>query len=46
MTADGLTKPLLSPAFTVFRDSIGFGADVGRADMVQWYRLERGGPGL
>ena len=34
--ADGLTKPLPSPAFTAFRDAIGVGADLGGADMAQW----------
>jgi len=29
MPADGLTKPLPSPAFTSFRDAIGVGADLG-----------------
>jgi len=36
MPADGLTKPLLSPAFTSFRHAIGVGAGLGGADMAQW----------
>jgi len=36
MPADGLTKPLPSPAFTGFRDTIGVGPDSGGADMAQW----------
>jgi len=36
MPADGLTKPLPSPAFTAFRDAIGVGLDLGGADMAQW----------
>jgi len=36
MPADGLTKPLPSPACTGFRDSIGVGPDLGGADMAQW----------
>jgi len=29
MPADGLTKPLLSPAFTAFRAAVGVGEDLG-----------------
>jgi len=36
MPADGLTKPLPSPAFTAFRDAIGVGAELGGANMAQW----------
>jgi len=36
MPADGLTKPLPSPAFTAFRDAIGVSPDLGGADMAQW----------
>jgi len=32
MPADGLTKPLPSPAFTAFRGSIGVGQDLGAAE--------------
>jgi len=35
MPADGLTKPLPSPAFTALRDAIGVGSDLGGADMAQ-----------
>jgi len=35
MPADGLTKPLPSPALTAFRNAIGVGADLGGADMAQ-----------
>ena len=33
--ADGLTKPLPSPALTAFRDALGVGPDFGGADMAQ-----------
>jgi len=36
LPADGLTKPLPSPAFTAFRGAIGVGPDLGGADMAQW----------
>ena len=36
MPADGLTKPLASPAFTAFRDAIGVGPELGGADVGQW----------
>jgi len=36
MPADGLTRPLPSPAFTAFRDAIGVGPDLGGSDMLQW----------
>jgi len=35
MPADGLTKPLPSPAFTAFRDAVGVGADFGCAEATQ-----------
>jgi len=35
MPADGLTKPLPSPAFMAFRDAIGVGPDLAGADMAQ-----------
>jgi len=34
--ADGLTKPLPSPAFTAFRDEIGVGPALVGADTAQW----------
>jgi len=36
MPADGLTKPLPSPAFTAFRDAVGVGLDLGGAEVAQW----------
>jgi len=34
--AEGLTKPIPSPACTAFRHAIGVGPDQGGADMAQW----------